>query len=244
MTAVIWHDLECGGYVEDVALWRALVADAAGPVLDVGAGTGRIALDLAAQGAHVVASDLDPALLEALAARAADAGTPVETVTADARDLAALAGRDFAAVIVPMQTLQLLAGPADRARFYAGARAALRPGGLLAAALADAMDGYAEDDADVLPPLPDMCEIDGVVYSSRPVALRDEGDGMVIVRVREVVERDGTHSSEGNEIRLATLDSDTVAAEAAAHGFARLPDREVPQTDEYVGSQVVVLRAT
>jgi hypothetical protein len=142
-----------------------------------------------------------------------------------------------------MQTLQLLRDAGERARFYAGARAALRPGGLLAAALAEAMDGYDERDEDVLPPVPDMREVDGVLYASRPVAVRDEGDGCVIVRVREVVERDGAHRSEGNEIRLARVTSDEVAAEAAAHGFARLPDREVPQTEEYVGSKVVVLRA-
>jgi len=34
-----------------------------------------------------------------------------------------------------------------------------------------------------------------------------------------------------------------VAAEAAAVGFAVEPHRFVPQTDEYLGSTVVVLRA-
>lgn len=240
---VLWHDIECGGYDEDLAVWRALAAETGGPILDVGAGTGRVALHLAARGAEIVASDLDPALLESLAGRARRLDLTIETVPADARDLSALAGRGFAAVIVPMQTLQLLAGPEDRARFYAGARAALRDGGVLAAALADALDAFDERDDDVVPPIPDMREVDGVLYASRPIAIRDEGDGAVIVRVREIVERDGTHRSEGNEIRLARLDTDTVAAEAAAHGFTRLPDREVPQTAEYVGSQVVVLRA-
>lgn len=243
MSLVLWHDLECGGYDVDLPLWRALAAETGGPVLDVGAGTGRVTLDLVAEGVDVVATDLELELLAALAARATQAGATVETVVADARDLSALAGRDFGLLIVPMQTLQLLPGPADRGAFFAGARAALRPGGLLAAALAEAMEGYDVEEAEVLPPLPDMREIDGVVYASRPVAVRDEGDGCVIVRVREVVERDGAHRSEGNEIRLARVRAEEVAAEAAAHGFARLPDRAVPQTEEYVGSEVVVLRA-
>jgi SAM-dependent methyltransferase len=241
MSAVIWHDLECGGYDHDLALWRELAGH--GPVLDVGAGTGRVALHLAASAAEVTALDSDAQLLDALVTRAAQRDLVVDTVCTDARELDALAGRDFAAVIVPMQTLQLLGGASGRARFYAGARAALRDGGLLAAALAEAMDGYAEDDADVLPPLPDMCEIDGVVYASRAVAVRDEGDGAVIVRVREVVETDGSHRSEANEIRLDRVDAATVAAEAAPFGFTREPDRCVPQTEEYVGSEVVMLRA-
>ena len=51
--SVIWHDLECGGYREDLPLWRALADRAGGPVLDVGAGTGRVALDLARAGHEV-----------------------------------------------------------------------------------------------------------------------------------------------------------------------------------------------
>jgi SAM-dependent methyltransferase len=234
---VIWHDLECGGYDADLPLWRELAAQAGGPVLEVGAGTGRVALALAADGIEVVALDADTGLLEALAQR----GAGIETVVADARAFD-LAGRDFAAVIVPMQTLQLLPTPADRAAFYASARAALRPGGLLAAALADALDGYVESEQ-VIPPLPDMCELDGVVYSSRPVAVVDEGDGVVIVRVREEVGHDGTHTSAVNEVKLTRVDAATIAAEAAAHGFAAEPARAVAPTEEFVGSEVVVLRA-
>jgi len=64
--AVIWHDVECGGYAEDLELWRELAAAADGPVLDVGAGTGRVALDLGGRGFEVVALDLDADLLGAL----------------------------------------------------------------------------------------------------------------------------------------------------------------------------------
>ncbi|HEX6388076.1 MAG TPA: class I SAM-dependent methyltransferase [Solirubrobacteraceae bacterium] len=231
---VLWHDLECGGYDADLPLWRELVAETGGPVLDVGAGTGRVACALAADGVEVVALDADAELLATLRAR----DGAVETVVADARDFD-LAGREFAAVIVPMQTLQLLD---DRAGFYRCARAALRDGGLLAAALADAFEGYVEGD-DAVPPVPDMREVDGVVYASRPIALRDEEDGVVIVRIREVVRADGTHSSEVNEITLRRIDAAGVATEAAAHGFEPLAPRAVAQTEEYVGSEVVVLRA-
>src|SRR5690349_2743324 len=78
----LWHDLECGAYSEDLPIWDALAREAAGPVLDIGAGTGRVTLELAARGAHVVGLDVNEALLRALARRAA--GLPVETVVADA----------------------------------------------------------------------------------------------------------------------------------------------------------------
>ena len=50
---VVWHDLECSGYDEDLPLWHALAAETGGPVLDVGAGTGRVSLELADAGVPV-----------------------------------------------------------------------------------------------------------------------------------------------------------------------------------------------
>src|SRR5208283_2096223 len=46
--AVVWHDLECGTYRADLPLWRELARDAGvGPILEIGAGSGRVSLDLA-----------------------------------------------------------------------------------------------------------------------------------------------------------------------------------------------------
>lgn len=237
---VMWHDIECGSYDEDLTLWRRLVAETGGPVADVGAGTGRTTLRLAAGGVDMVAVDLDAAFLDVLERRAARLDLRVETLCTPAQDLSALAGRDLGAVIVPMQTLQLLPDADARRAFYAGARAALRTGGLLAAALAEALEGY---DEDMEPPLPDMREVDGVVYSSRPIAVHDEGDGVVIERVRELVLPDGTLRSAQDLIKLLRIDPETVTAEALPCGFAPEPTRYVPPTEEYVGSEVVVLRA-
>jgi SAM-dependent methyltransferase len=236
---VLWHDLECGGYTEDLALWRALAADATGPVLDVGAGTGRVALDLAARGHEVVALDAEPALLAELAERARRAGLRVDTVAADAR--AFRLGGTFALVLVPMQTIQLLGGAAGRAAFLERARAHLRPGGVLAAAIADAREGI--EPGRTQPPLPDIREVGGVVYASRPVALRDDGGAVAIERIREVVDRDGHRRATRDVVRLDDLGAATLEHEARAAGLRPLPRRAVPQTDEYVGSTVVVLGA-
>jgi SAM-dependent methyltransferase len=233
---VIWHDLECRDYREDLPLWRALADEAGGPVLDIGAGTGRVSLDLAARGVPVVALDTDASLLRALQRRAA--GLEVETVAADAREFSL--DRRFSLVLVPMQTLQLLGGSEGRAAFLRCAARHLRAGGLLAAALADAFEGEL-DEAQVFDPMPDIREVDGTVYASHPVGLRREPGGVVIERIRETVAPDGRRRAEGNEIRLDDLDVDTVAREAGALGFTARPALAVPANDVYVGSEVVVL---
>src|SRR5919112_1383153 len=99
--AALWHDLECGAYDDDLPAWRSLAAETGGPVLDIGAGTGRVTLDLATHGLAVVALDTDAALLAALEHRAA--GLPVKTVVADARSFQL--ERQFPLIVVPMQTL-------------------------------------------------------------------------------------------------------------------------------------------
>jgi SAM-dependent methyltransferase len=231
---VIWHDVECGGYAADLPLWRAMAAEAGGPVLDLGAGTGRVALDLARQGAEVHALDVDAELLAVLRERAGD--LDVTTHVADARgfDL----GRRFALVLAPMQTVQLLGGACGRAGLLRSVAAHLAPGGRFAAALAVELEHY---DGDVVP-VPDMREVGGVVYASRPVAVRDDGDGFILERVREKVTADGGHEAAENSIRLDRVTPGTLEAEGRAAGLAVEPRRAVPATDEHVASEVVVLR--
>jgi SAM-dependent methyltransferase len=233
----LWHDLECAGYREDLPVWRALAAATGGPVLDVGAGTGRVTRDLAARGLPVVAADVDPPLLAALAHRTA--GLPVETAVADARRLAL--GRRFALILVPMQTLQLLGGAAGRAAFLRGALGHLEPGGRLAAALADPVDCF--DDEHVLPPPPDARAIAGVLYASRLLAVTDHGAHATIHRRREIVGPEGPRRSEDVRLDLDRISADDVAAEARALGFEEEPRLRVPETERYLGSTVVVLRA-
>jgi SAM-dependent methyltransferase len=237
---VLWHDLECGRYRQDLPLWRELAAECAGPVLDLGAGTGRVALDLARVGHDVLALDRDEQLLAALTERAGS--LPVEAVCADARDfVAALHGRTFALALAPMQTVQLLGGPDGRADLLRCTLATLRPGGLLACALADAMEGFDAEHTE--PPLPDVLEQDGWVFASHPVAVRPEETGTTIERIRQTVSPDGTRTAEGDTIVLDKLDGDTLEAEGVALGFHAAGRRFVEMTDEHVGSEVVLLRA-
>ncbi len=232
---VLWHDLECGTYAEDLPLWRELAAERGGPLLDVGAGTGRVALDLARAGHEVVALDTDATLLAALRERGA--GLSIEAALGDARTFEL--DRRFALVLAPMQTIQLLGGADGRAAFLRRAAAHLRPGGLLACALADAMEGF--DAAHSEPPLPDLLERDGWVYASQPIAVRPEAEGTTIERIRHTVAPDGRRTAEGDAIRLDRLDGDSFEAEGVAAGLHPAGRRFVEMTDEHVGSEIVLL---
>jgi SAM-dependent methyltransferase len=234
---VLWHDLECGAYDLDLPLWRALAAETGGFVLDVGAGTGRVSLELASGGVAVVALDADASLLAALERRAA--GLPIETAVADARDFA-LPWR-FSLALVPMQTLQLLGGRSGRAAFLRCVLDHLQPGGLLAVALADAMHCF--DEEHEMPPPADECEIAGVRYASRLLAVVEEDGRAAIHRRREIAGPGGRNESVEAVVRLDRVTASEVADEAAELGFLIEPVRYVPQTEEYLGSTVVILRA-
>lgn len=236
--SVIWHDIECGGYTEDLHLWRALAAQHDGPVLDIGAGTGRVTLDLARAGHDVTALDLDGELLAELLARAD--GLELETIVADARSFAL--DRRFMLCIVPMQTIQLFGGAQGRAAFLRGAREHLLPDGVLAIAIADQLDLFDTADGQVSV-LPDVRELDGVVYSSFPTAVREDGDGFVLVRSREVVAVDGRLSSQLDETRIDALDAVRLEREAVAVGLRPAGRARIAETPDHVGSAVVILRA-
>jgi hypothetical protein len=192
-----------------------------------------VTLDLAARGFDVTALDSEPALLEALSARAPDA---IPVVAADARDFAI--DRRFALIIVPMQTIQLLGGPEGRGAFLRAARAHLADGGRVAIALADALDAY-EAETDGLPE-PDVGSVDGVTYTSLPLAVVDEGDHATIHRLRQ---RSDGAPEEHDVIRLDRVGPGDLAEEAHAYGLVAEEARSIPATEVYVGSTVVILRA-
>ena len=126
---VAWHDAENGAYTADLALWKRLAAARPGGVVDLGSGTGRVALPLAEAGCAVVAVDADRALLDVLSERARERGLAVETACCDVRSLDL--GRTFPLIVAPMQLLHILGGAAGRRRALAAIGAHLAPGGRL-----------------------------------------------------------------------------------------------------------------
>ena len=231
MSVVIWHDLECHGYTADLALWHELAAAESGPVLDVGAGTGRVALDLARAGHEVTALDVDADLLAELDERAD--GLPVRTVVADA---AGFDAGTFALVAVPMQTIQLLP---ERAGFFASARRAVAPGGLVALAISERLEPF---EAEIELPQPDTGEADGWRFVSQPTAVREIPGGMRIERLRHAIGPAGERATEPNALVLAAVTAEGIAEEGEAAGLSRHATLHIAPTREHVGSEVVVLR--
>jgi SAM-dependent methyltransferase len=236
--SVIWHDIECGAYGADIAVWRSLARERPGPVLDVGAGTGRIALDLARGGHTLVALDRDPELLRELSARAGE--LEIETVVADAREFEL--ARRFGLIIVPMQTIQLLGGADGRRMFLDRARMHLTGGGVLAIAISEQLELY-EADEGLDGPLPDIRELDGVLYSSQPTAVRADQRGFVLERRRETVDGEGRRTVQQDVIRIDPLSAAELEREARKSGLEPAGRTEIPPTADHVGSVVVMLRA-
>lgn len=72
------YDLDLQDDPGDLDLWTALAAEADGPVLELMAGSGRLAVPLADDGYEVTAVDVDAAMLARAGRRAAAAGPEVE----------------------------------------------------------------------------------------------------------------------------------------------------------------------
>jgi SAM-dependent methyltransferase len=243
VSETIWHDLECGRYTEDLSLWLQLAAEVEldgqpVPVLDVGAGTGRVTLTLARARHAVVALDRSAELLAELERRAA--GLPVETACADARDFM-LGDRSFALIVVPMQTIQLLGGHDGHVAFLERARLHLRPGGLLAIAVAAAED-FEEFEwrAGDAMPLPDIAEIEGSAYFSQPTAVRRVGDAFVLERHREIVDPTGRRTSSADRIWLDVVSVHELQVAGAQLGLQPRGVRTIRATDEHIASEVVI----
>lgn len=234
---VAFHDAECGGFAADLELWDELARQRGGPVLDLGCGTGRVALRLAGRGHAVHGLDLDPEFVEALRRRASDAGVELEATVGDAAafDLAT----EFGTILAPMQLLQLFPGPAGRIGCMSRARDHLRPGGLMAAAI---VDGFPDELVEEVPsPLPDTRELEGWVYSSLPLDAGLDQGTIVVRRLRQTVSPAGELSEEVDEVPLRLLNAATVEEEAREAGLDPAGRREIPPTDVHVGSTVLLL---
>jgi SAM-dependent methyltransferase len=116
----------------DVPFWTRLAAAAGGPVLELGCGTGRIALPVGRSGTPVVGIDLSARMLSRARARVRRArlARRVHLVRGDIRRLP-FPDRRFALVMAPYGILQSLVGDADLRATLLAVAAALRPGGRL-----------------------------------------------------------------------------------------------------------------
>jgi SAM-dependent methyltransferase len=236
MNEVIWHDVECGGYEADLPLWEELAAESEGDIMEMGCGTGRVVMHIRGKtsGRYVLGIDWNPELVEALWERSQMRRGDGEI--ADVRDFDFHFG-GFGLVLAPMQLIQLLDAD-DRIECLSCAAGRLAPGGMAAFAIVEELPPAPEDS---VPPLPDVHQVDGWVYSSLPLEPIVEPDRIVLRRLRQTVDPDGNMSEELNQVDLCVLSAETLEREALEAGLRPLGRREIPATEAHVGSTVVLL---
>jgi len=127
----------------DVAFWRRLATGVAGPILELGCGTGRVTLPLARAGACMVGIDRSIAMLARAVRRArrlSGAGRRPSAINSRPRpctpqwmrgDIRSLpfADASFPMVIAPYGVLQSLIRPSDLASTLASVARVIAPGG-------------------------------------------------------------------------------------------------------------------
>ena len=114
----------------DVPFWRNLATLAGGPVLELGCGTGRIAIPLGRAGVQVVGIDRSAPMLARASQRVRRArlGATVHLIRGDIRHLP-LEDSSCAMVMAPYGVLQSLLRERDLAATLAASYRVLRPGG-------------------------------------------------------------------------------------------------------------------
>jgi SAM-dependent methyltransferase len=123
----------------DIDFYRRLAGETGGPILDVGCGTGRVAVALAADGHEVVGIDLSVPMLRVAeqrrAALSADVAARLSFQQAEMMTLDL--GRDFALVVAPSRVFQFLLTTDAQRQGLAALRSHLRPGARLVLDLFD-----------------------------------------------------------------------------------------------------------
>jgi SAM-dependent methyltransferase len=123
------YDVWAADMTEDVAWYVSLARQAAEPIVELGIGTGRIAIPIAQEtGKRVVGWDRSSAMLAVGRQRAG--GLPIEFREGDMRELELEEPVEL--VICPFRALLHLPTWADRRRTFERVAAALRPGGRFA----------------------------------------------------------------------------------------------------------------
>jgi SAM-dependent methyltransferase len=124
------YDTWCRSVTEDVPFYVELAVLAGGRVLEVGVGSGRVAVPTALAGVPVVGVDPSAVMLELARTRAAEHDLDLDLVQGDMRALPEL-GR-FRLVTVPFRAFLHLRDDRERLAVLRSLRARLEPGGSLA----------------------------------------------------------------------------------------------------------------
>jgi SAM-dependent methyltransferase len=239
----IWQDVEFGPYAADLPLWLELARAAQGPVLELGAGAGRVTLHLAERKLEVIALERDRDLIRELGRRAERRNVSPGLLEAD---LAAPAGlrlpNDVALVIAPLHVIQSV-DPAQRVPLLAALRAALPSGALLAVSLVDESTLLAAGAA-ASQIMPQMREVEGWVYSSEPLWVQATATELRVRRLRQRVSPEGALDRTVHDDLLHRLSPERLELEGEETGYRPAGRRAIQSGPDEADSVVVLLEAT
>jgi SAM-dependent methyltransferase len=137
------YDAWSSGVVEDISFYVDEALASGGPVVELGAGTGRIAIPTAMAGVHVIGVDSSAGMLAVCAARAREAGV-AERLDLRVGDLQRPPVEERVALVTcPFRAYLHLASDAERLEALAAARDLLLPRGRLV------FDVFAPSDEDI-----------------------------------------------------------------------------------------------
>jgi SAM-dependent methyltransferase len=151
------YDASFAERTDDIAFYLERAQEQGSPVLELGAGTGRVTLPLVRAGHTVVALDASARMLDVLSARLpSELSERVERHEADVRKLAL--NRKFPLILATFNLVGHLETPDDLLAFLRGAKDHLAPGGELV------FDTLAPDDEELLADPEAEFQVDPLVH--------------------------------------------------------------------------------
>lgn len=127
-----YYDLEFDEFDDDVGLYLGYAGIVGSPVLELGCGTGRLLMQLAADGHEVHGLDRSPAMAAIARRRLDEAGFPeVDVRIGDMTDLSAYPADTFRMVFVAVNSFLDLSGRDEQMATLRGVRRILHDDGLL-----------------------------------------------------------------------------------------------------------------
>lgn len=169
----------------DIDFYVEQAVNSGGPVLEIGCGTGRISLSIAAKGIDVVGIDISPRMIEVARAKAEKRGLTPHCIFQPG-DMASLELADrYPLIIMPFRSFQSMLSVQEQRQALTGVKSHLSPGGSFV------LDTFN----------PDVRQLADAESSASPVHLQDVAgpDGGTIV----VWGQNGWDSIEQvNEVRL------------------------------------------
>lgn len=237
--SIAFHDLQQGGLTRDLPYYCEL-ARRAGSTLELGAGTGRVALELAGL-TDLWANDLDEQLIEELVRRAEARGLSVTPVLGDATELDL--GRRFDLILAPVGFAQIVGGQDARRALLRVIARHLAVTGLAVVAITDVDEVLSECDT---PAARRRLRARGRTFTCQQLAAAETEDGARVIWQRRVYRRTAGRLTgrpiEPAELTYHRVSSEDLAADARACGLHAPHVHRDPGDAIALGSTYCVLR--